>query len=197
MKKLIVIFSITFIFLSCERALIEPDLGSADALTNFDYLWNEVDKKYSYFEEKDVDWDEVKDIYRPMLSPSSTEQELFEVLGNMLNELRDDHTNLFSPFNLSRYDVAVNSPDNQDQRTIREFYVPDGWVTGPFIHGFLANEEIGYIAYQSFGEPFNDDQLDVILNRYQNTKGLIIDVRANGGGNPLLAPKILDRKSVV
>jgi len=193
MKNIILIFSTVLIFSSCEKILFEPDLGSRDPLTNFDYLWEEVDKKYSYFELKNIDWDEVKNTYRPMLTANSTEEELFDVLANMLNELRDDHTNLISPFNVSRYNVVLTGPENFRQRTIAEFYIPDIWLTGAFKHGFLENKEIGYIRYGSFLSEFSDEALDLILNRYQSTKGLILDLRANGGGNIFNIPKILGR----
>lgn len=193
MKNIILIFSTVLIFSSCEKILFEPDLGSRDPLTNFDYLWGEVDKKYSYFELKNIDWDEVKNTYRSMLTANSTEEELFDVLANMLNELRDDHTNLISPFNVSRYNVVLTGPENYRQRTIAEFYIPDIWLTGAFEHGFLENKEIGYIRYGSFLSEFSDEALDLILNRYQSTKGLILDLRANGGGNIFNIPKILGR----
>ena len=193
MKNIILIFSTVLIFSSCEKILFEPDLGSRDPLTNFDYLWGEVDKKYSYFELKNIDWDDVKNTYRSMLTANSTEEELFDVLANMLNELRDDHTNLISPFNVSRYNVVLTGPENYRQRTIAEFYIPDIWLTGAFKHGFLENKEIGYIRYGSFLSEFSDEALDLILNRYQSTKGLILDLRANGGGNIFNIPKILGR----
>ncbi len=193
MKNIYLIFSTVLIFSSCEKILFEPDLGSHDPLTNFDYLWGEVDKKYSYFELKNIDWDEIKNTYRSMLTANSTEEELFDVLANMLNELRDDHTNLISPFNVSRYNVVLTGPENYRQRTIEEFYIPDIWLTGAFKHGFLDNKEIGYMRYGSFLSEFSDEALDLILNRYQSTKGLILDLRANGGGNIFNIPKILGR----
>lgn len=193
MKKVISFLGIVIFFFSCEKVLFEPDLGSHDPLANFDYLWNEVDKKYSYFELKSIDWNEIRNFYRPMLSASSTEKELFDVLANMLNELRDDHTNLISPFNVSRYNVSLTGPENFRLRTIEEFYLPGAWITGAFTHDFLDNEEIGYIRYGSFLAEFSDEQIDLILNRYQNTRGLILDLRANGGGSIFNVPKILGR----
>lgn len=193
MKKVIFIISAALVFSSCERILFEPDLGSSDPLANFDYLWQEADKKYSYFELKNIDWDEVRDIYRARLSSNSTEEELFEVLAAMLNELRDDHTNLISPFNVSRYNLPLREPANFHQRTIEEHYIPNAWITGAFVHDFLNGKEIGYIRYSSFLSGFSDDQLDLILTRYKDTKGLILDLRANGGGNVFNIPQILGR----
>lgn len=193
MKKTF-LFLLTMMFLSsCETILFEPDLGSTDPLTNFDYLWEEVDKKYGYFELKNVDWDAIRAQYRPMLSSNSTEAELFAVLAAMLNELRDDHTNLVSPFNFSRYNIGLQSPENFRQRTIEEFYLANAWFKGAFIHDFLDNNEIGYIRYGSFLVDFSDEEMDFVLNRYKDTKGLILDMRQNGGGSSFTVPQILAR----
>jgi C-terminal processing protease CtpA/Prc len=193
MKKISVLFITVLIFFSCEKILFEPDLGSRDPLENFDYLWSEVDKKYSYFELKNINWDSIRNVYRPQISANSTDAELFEVLANMLNELRDDHTNLVSPFNISRYNLALQSPANFRQRSIEEHYLPNIWLTGPFIHDFLESNTIGYVRYESFMSDFSDEQWDFVINRYKNTKGLIIDVRQNGGGSAFNIPKILGR----
>lgn len=193
MIRTLIILSIAVIFSSCEKVLMEPDRGSGDPLENFDYLWNEIDKKYSYFEMKNIDWNQIKDKYRSKLTSKSTEEELFEVLADMLNELRDDHTNLVSPFNVSRYNIMLKTPENFRWRTVEEFYLKDIWYTGSFAHDFLDNKEIGYIRYESFMGEFTNAQMDLILNRYQNTKGLILDLRANGGGSLSNVPKILGR----
>lgn len=192
MKKTLTLFSL-FALLSCEKVLFERDLASTDPLVNFDYLWNEVDKKYSYFQLKDIDWKSVHDTLRPKLTPNSDEFELFEVLAQMLNTLRDDHSNLIAPFNVSRYNVALRHPENFNRRTVQEHYIPNAWTTGPFIHDFLGNGAVGYIRYSSFMNGFSDAQLDFVLNRYKDTKGLIIDLRANSGGNIFNVTKFLSR----
>lgn len=178
---------------SCEKILFKKDRGSVSPLENFDYLWEEVDKKYSYFELKSVNWNQVKATYRPMLSENSSEEELFAVLASMLNELRDDHTNLITPFNVSQYNVALASPKNYRARTIDEFYLPNAWITGAFKHDFLHNEEVGYIRYGSFMSNFSENQMDLVLDRYKNTKGIILDLRENGGGSIFNVPALLSR----
>jgi C-terminal processing protease CtpA/Prc len=193
MKAIFLILGILVGLTSCEKILFEPDLATKDPFVNFDYLWQEVDKKYSYFQLKNIHWEGVKNTYRPMISSQMSEEELFEVLANMLKELKDDHTNLFSPFNVSAFNVAYSGPENYRQRTIEEFYIPNIWLTGPFLHGFLGNSDIGYLRYASFSDEFSDVDLDFILNRYAQTKGLILDLRANGGGSIFNVPKLLGR----
>ena len=194
MKILFAFFIVALALSSCEKLIFEPDLGSKNPLTNFDYLWNELDRKYSYFELKNIDWDAIKNTYRSRLSDSSSEEELFSVLASMLNELKDDHTSLVSPFNISRYDIALQNPTNSYFRTIQKQYIPDVWVTeSGLAHGFLDGNNIGYILYNSFLINFTDQEMDFILNRYKNTNGIILDLRGNVGGTITNVPRLLAR----
>ena len=120
MKRIQFLFLTTILLSSCEDLLFEPDGKSNDPFTNFDYLWNEVDKKYSYFDLKRVDWDKIKMDYRSKISKGMSEDDLFKVMGDMLSELKDDHSNLISPFNISRYNIALKYESNFNYRTIEE-----------------------------------------------------------------------------
>ena len=134
-NPIITILLITFLY-SCQKLIFDNDRASDDPFENFDYLWNEVDKKYAYFTLKSVDWDHVRQSYRPMLYTGMSEDSLFNVLGNMLNELRDDHTNLMSPFNVSRYRPIIAGEDNFDYNIVRKYYTNESeYTTGGFQHG--------------------------------------------------------------
>src|SRR5690554_6758950 len=152
-KRVVIIFLVLSLS-SCEKILFEPDLATNDPLEIFDYMWSEVDRKYSYFELKNIDWNQMRNTYRPMLSANSNDIELFDVLAAMLNELRDDHTNLVSSFNVSQYNVALRSPENYNGRTIEEYYYTNHWRTGSLINDYLSNGEVGYIRYGSFSSGF-------------------------------------------
>ena len=178
---------------SCERIFWEENLASNDPRENFEYLWNQVDRHYSYFDVKEIDWNEVKTRYNDSIRDGMREEELFRVLGNMMNELRDDHTNLVSPFNISMYEVALNYQPNYNERTIRDYYIPEMMHTGSLAHNFVAGDSIAYVRYSSFMSPVSNEDMDFVLQRYANTKGLILDLRANGGGNMLNIPIIMER----
>ena len=49
-----------------------------------------------------LDWNEVHARYQRQINAQMTEAQLFEVLGNMLAELRDGHVNLYSSFDVAR-----------------------------------------------------------------------------------------------
>ena len=169
---------------SCEDLLFEEDLATTNPQENFDYLWSEVNEKYSYFDLKGIDWDAVRTEYRAKLSDDMSQDSLFSVLGGMLNELRDDHVNLISNFNVSFFGTRFLGQDNFYKRLIEDNYLnQEFFISGPFRHDFIDNGAIGYVYFPSFQGTVDATNIDFILNRYKDTKGLILDLRENGGGS--------------
>jgi len=194
MKKILILLSIALVFVSCEKILFKEDVSSTSPQQNLDYLWHQADEKYAYFELKGVDWDQVKIDYSAKLYDGMSNDSLFQVMGGMLRELKDDHTNLISNFNISFFGVKNLGPDNFDWRVITDNYLPKNYyITGPFVHDFISNGEIGYVRFASFTGTVNNQNLDFVLKRYENTKGLILDLRENGGGAVSDIFKILSR----
>jgi len=185
MKKItIIIITVVFILTSCEKVLLEKDPKN-NPFENFESLWKTADEKYSFFEYKNIDWDEVCNIYRPQISDNMSDEHLFYVLGNMLTELRDGHVNLVSPFNISRYSFQYPNPENFNFRLLKDNYI--GWdynITGPLINTFIERDGhlIGYIYYGSFSRMVSTWHIDYVISRFRNTKGIILDMRSNGGG---------------
>jgi hypothetical protein len=168
---------------SCEKAFIKPNQASKDPYANFEYLWKQCDEKYSFFELKQVDWKKVHDDYKAKIYTGISDDSLFSVMGSMLNELRDDHSNLISYFNVSAYRNSLKVQPNIFWRTITDNYLNKSFVTtGPFVHDFLSNGRVGYIRFAAFTGQINSGNLNYVLNRYANTKGIILDMRGNGGG---------------
>jgi len=169
-------------FSSCEKIFFDEAIETKDPVTNFNYLWNECDRKYAYFELKNINWDSIKNIYATKIYPEMSDDSLFNVLGGMLSELKDDHTNLISEFNISRFGVQYHAQDNFDWRIIVDNYITsDYYISGPLKHNFLPGENIGYIRFDEFSG-IDNANLDFVLDRYKNTDGIILDLRENGGG---------------
>ena len=183
---------------SCEVLLFEKDPES-DPLRNFEALWKEVDEGYSFFSFKQINWDSIYEVYRPQVQADMGSEELFNLFSDMLYTLRDGHVNLISPFNFSRnWEWYLGHPANFDGDLLeREYWKDEQWYTGPFVHTFL-DSTVGYIRYASFSSTIGASQLDFVLDRFKDTKGLIIDVRDNGGGATsnidLLASRFADEK---
>ncbi len=179
----IILLSLIVMLTSCEKAFFEESLESTNPKENFDYLWNECNEKYSYFDLKNIDWYDIKKEYEAKLYDGMSQDSLFKVLGGMLTELKDDHTNLFSNFNLSSFGVNYLGQDNFEWRIIHDNYLSDDYYrSGPFVHDFIHNKEIGYLRFGSFTGGVDETNIDFALERYKDTKGLILDLRENGGG---------------
>ncbi len=178
---------------SCEKVFLGKDTEITPR-NNFSYLWQKVEMGYSFFDVKQVDWDSIYYKYSPLIDDSMGDGELFDRLAEMLNELKDGHVNLYSPFKTSKYDVSMLGPVNIDFRIIKENYLTSGnELTGSLTHGFIRDENIGYIRYSSFSNTLTNSHFEYILSKYKETSGIIFDIRQNGGGQIYNVFKILSR----
>lgn len=183
MVKPIWIVSILVIFCcSCEQWVMPKDPGT-DPVEVFDQLWEDVYERYSFFDHKNLDWEQVRAQYRPEVEDEMGQLELYELLADMLFELRDGHVNLSTGFNRSRnWEWYQEFPVNYDENLIEEVYLGrDYWISGPLSHQMIG--DILYVNYRSFAQTISTANLQVVLERARRSRGLIIDVRNNGGGN--------------
>lgn len=184
---------------SCEKAFLKKDPAN-DPVSNFDLLWETLDKQYSYFTYKQIDWDAVYQTYRPLVYDEMNDKELFQVMSDMLFVLKDGHTNLTSSFDRSRnWEWYLNSPPNFNYDVIQRNYLgTDYRITGALINTVI--DSIGYIYYGSFANPVRESDMDFVLQEFGHVKGIIIDVRNNSGGNTQninrIASRFTDQKMI-
>ena len=172
---------------SCEELFIEKPPASSP-VSVFDELWNTINDKYTFFDFKQIDWYALRDTYRPQAAAAKTDKELFKILRNMLNELRDNHVNLVSPFDISRARVFYWSRSNFNQDILEKIYLQkNDKLIGPFRSIIIqrSGKRIGYIRYPSFALDIGSGSIDYLWRYFEINKvsGLIIDIRSNGGGN--------------
>lgn len=156
-----------------------------DVYGNFDALWTIMDEHYCFFSEKGIDWKETGARYRAQLRPDMTQEEFFNVCAAMLDELKDGHTNLSSWFNVSYYRRWWSDyPQNFDWRLIQEHYLDFNYSTANGMsYKILADSTVGYVYYSSFAYSVNHSFVNAMMMKMKDCKGMIIDVRDNGGGN--------------
>ena len=183
MKKLVLFYTLFILLTGCEEVLYTEEPTNSPQ-GNFEFLWNEVDKKYAFFELKHINWDSVYTVYDPLIENKMNEEDFFNVMADMLYELRDGHVNLFAPFNVSRnWRWFLDYPQNFNYTIIERNYLKeDHFITGSLKHTQIGNA--GYVYYGSFGQPVRDYDIDFVIDYYAHLKGIIIDVRDNGGGMP-------------
>ena len=175
---------------SCENLFIKPDPENTP-INNFELLWKEVNERYTFFDYKNIDWDASYRKYRPLINDGMNEQELFDVMAEMMNDLRDGHTNLISDFDVSRnYSWYLDYPQNFNATIIERNYLGEDYQrTGPFKNRFLT-DDIAYVQYESFLNLGDSTHLNILMDKYRNTKGMIIDIRDNTGGAVLMVNTI-------
>lgn len=154
-----------------------------DIYGNFDALWDIVDSHYCFFKEKDLDWNEIGKTYRAQITDSTTSFGLFFICAAMLDELRDGHVNLTSRYNTSYYRKWWSDyPQDFDSRTLEEHYLDFNWLQTSGITYKMLPDSIAYMRYPSFSYPIGETSLDYVFAIMHNSRGLIIDIRDNGGG---------------
>lgn len=168
--------------LSCERYLVAPDPDNTPT-ANFEFLWEELDHKYSYFGYKSIDWDSVYAVFRPQIHDDMDERELFGILAEMLNTLQDGHVNLLSSFDRSRnWDWYLDYPANFNENIVYRNYLGDDYsMSGPLHHQTI--DSVLYVYYASFGNQISQANLDALMEAAEGMKGVIVDIRSNGGGS--------------
>ena len=160
---------------------------------NFEALWSIIDKNYCFFEYKDIDWSSIYDEYEPRITSEMSNESLFKLMGEMLAELKDGHVNLTASHDITRYwEWHENYPPNFDTEVQKSYLQKDYSITSGMRYKILE-DNVGYIYYGSFSSDVSESGLDQILNRMAICKGLIIDVRNNGGGSLSNVEKIASR----
>ncbi|MDQ6827995.1 MAG: S41 family peptidase [Gemmatimonadota bacterium] len=189
-----------------QRALRLPDhcaVPSAnDAVATFDVFWQTYREQYPFFAAKQIDWDQVRAANRPR-AIGATPESLFAVLRGMIEPLRDAHTYIGSPDDRNlRYGGRRVDPDTIGARgrTRAEEIITTKYLRTK-LH-FFANgrvqfgmlpDSIGYLRITAFagyvpGKGYEEAHaaleaaLDTMFADTRGWRGLIIDVRINGGG---------------
>jgi Peptidase family S41/Tricorn protease C1 domain len=187
----------------------------SDPLTTFDVFWATFAENYNSFGRKNIDWNAVRDQYRPKVSSDTEDDDLFAVLRAMIKPLGDVHTTISADG--KEFDgLRPGTPDLSDKgvrKAVDDHLREDLGVSQ--IQSF-ANKAIsyadlpggrGYLRIDGF-EGYNDEDssftgskatlaqvLDQVFTqqRVSTLKGLVIDVRNNSGGDDALGLQVAGR----
>lgn len=160
---------------------------------NFDALWNILDQNYCFFDYKEINWDAVYGKYRPRVKNDMGSDALFQLMGDMLSELKDGHVNLVAAHDMTRYwSWSQDYPVNFDTSIQGKYLGRDYSIAGGMRYKILE-DNIGYIYYGSFSNDVGHGNLSQILSRMAICKGVILDIRNNGGGSLTNVERIASR----
>ena len=183
----------SWLLLSC----VDTDERSDTPTGNFEALWQIIDEHYCFFDYKQheygLDWNAVYNKYKVRVSDHMTSDQLFEVLTDMLAELRDGHVNLGSSTDYGRYWAWHEAYPQNFSDTLERRYLGTDYKIAAGLKYRVLDDNIGYIRYESFLQGIGEGNLDDCLTYLALCRGLIIDIRNNGGGDLTMAEKLAGR----
>lgn len=191
---------------SCERILME-DEPATDPVAIFDEYNKAVTEKYAMLQSKNIPWDSLYNHYRTRLVASPREDSLKIFISYMVLALRDGHswmdfgdgTGIGYQIDQIGLDTTLVDgvltivpklqPVNYDTtEQVLLSYFPQGLtaISEGLDYG-ITKDSIGYIRYRDYEKEVTGAMMDQILSQMKHTKGLMVDVRGNGGGDPSYA----------
>ena len=181
---------ISVFLISCVS---DPDIQFDNtARGNVEALWRIIDEKYCFIEEKGIDWNGVLPIYLEKADSVKDQRELFKIMAQMLDTLHDGHVNLYSAFDVSASSGWYDSYPVNFNSSLLPLYIGNDYMTagGLTYNKIKGHEQIGYIRYSSFSSSFGSLNMYYVIKYFEDCKGIILDVRNNGGGSLLNAYKL-------
>ncbi|MFF4320464.1 S41 family peptidase [Streptomyces sp. NPDC001568] len=195
---------------TCEQELPE------DSLTAFDVFWQTFEENYPFFAAKGVDWHAVRDARRPEVRPDTPREELFALFSDMLAPLYDAHVAVIDGKDRVFYRTRPGThPTPRALEPLAKEHVirrdlggvkPQEFANGQISYADLPDAK-GYLRIAGFTDYDDQDPtyaaqlaeldraLDTVLTpaRTASLRGLIIDVRVNGGGEDALGLHVAGR----
>ena len=199
MSKILSYLLLLFL-ISCSPLLIscvdETEHDNTPA-GNFEALWKIMDEHYCFFDYKHheygLDWQEVYNKYKVRVSNNMNTQQLFEVLCDMLAELRDGHVNLTTAMDYGRYWTWHEAYPQNFSDTLERRYMGTDYKIAAGLYYRVLDDNIGYIRYKSFSTGVGEGNLNDCLSWLVLCRGLIIDIRNNTGGDLVYAERLAGR----
>ena len=157
------------------NAIVGPD-APASAAALFDQVWNDFDLHYSLFVVKQVNWDSLGAVYRPLALAQDPEG-VSAVIAGMLSELQDDHV----LFRGSRVGTTPHGDYFAPTDPFGKYVRYGGDLPGGISYG-VVSPTVGYLAFSTFEGSGWLSSVDSALTLLGGVSSIIIDVRNNKGG---------------
>lgn len=157
---------------------------------SFQVLVDDMDRNYSFFALKGIDWKELSERYRDKAEGAKDTSEFIEVVVEMLSELEDIHVWIETSQG-GRVSVYSSSGDeNFNYRAVAQR-----------LHGMRRFGRLGFVGRTSEGygvvvatsltaDETTIRQFLAAIEELCDTPGMIVDLRANGGGSEPLAGRV-------
>ena len=196
-KRHIVWVTLFIFHFSLITSCIDEDEHDDTPQGNFEALWKIIDEHYCFFDYKQheygLDWNDVYNKYKVRAREGLNREQLFEVLTDMLAELRDGHVNLAAAFDYGRYWTWHENYPTNFSDSLQRIYLGTDYRIASGLQYTIFDDNIGYVYYGSFQNGIGEGNLDEVIQHLMLCNGLILDIRNNGGGTLTYAEKLAAR----
>jgi len=182
-----------------------------DPETNFEELWNTFHNRYPFFELRNVDWQKQYDLYRPKITSTTPDNELFNIFCQMLLPLNDGHVELEAKIDgtkrsfiaeqkprfwqeFNEHDIDRLFKTTEDTLVANDFGKPA--KTQAWMLRYCRSRMFGYLRIlelEGIKKARLNAALDDIARDFGDLNGFIIDIRNNPGGDDSTAIAIINR----
>ena len=119
---------------------------------NFETLWHTYNDQYAFFEERNIDWKQLKSKYKAQFTDETEAFEFYLLLEKMVLELKDEHSDFEVPEDFEdQWDALFKINDTINYGSVIKEHILEASVTNvkKYNHGQLAwgfvEGDIGYI----------------------------------------------------
>ncbi|WJV44293.1 S41 family peptidase [Streptomyces flavofungini] len=185
-------------------------------VATFDVFWQSYEENYPFFAAKGVDWHAMRDRYRTEVHAGTTPEELFTIFSRMLDPLEDMHSGVgYGDRYFNRGRPGTVPPGEELDARVKKFVLArdlkgagnvQDFAKGRITYADLPGDQgylriSGFSGYAGDGAPYAEQlaELDRALeavftkDRTRKLRGLIIDLRINGGGSDALGIHLAGR----
>ena len=149
-----------------------------------------IDANYAYRDRLKIDWDKAFAERTPDMEAATTPNQFARAAARLLRHAEDAHVFVRAGDRTIGTHVNANPP-NFDFQSLRKTVAGGNQHDGGVVSGKLA-DDVGYLLIPEWG-PRIAAGLDEAFGAVKDFKGLVIDVRMNGGGDENVAAEFAGR----
>ena len=176
---------------------VDPERDANDPELNFEVFWNAFADHYTFFDLYGVDWDARYAEFRPQVTESTTQDELFDVFRGLVAGLEDGHV-----FFVDRENQRGHSPETgvpwgdqlEEARAVAKDYLTDavfgvrgtgmsfGWLEGDVGYVRMAHMDAD-AALGGTSATTARAAIEAAASVLKGAKAIVVDIRFNPGGD--------------
>jgi hypothetical protein len=192
MRKYLFFILLTVGFIiSCNKNDDSTPINNGDYSKDFETIWQNFDKHYVFFSHKNIDWTETYDKYASQVEKIDNYNDFITLIKNMLVPLKDVHVWIQKSNGQRVQPYFPNYTVNWDSRIWQNYISDYNWHQESSSWGWFKQDSIGYFNISNWNaDEITLEDFDAALDSMRSCKGIIIDIRTNGGGYGPLAGSI-------